>query len=495
MKSLLKQLTTDSAVYGVSSILGRFITFLLVPFYSHTLPKAEYGVVIVVYAYIAFLNGVFTFGLEPAYMRFVAGDDGPARPDRRNRVFTSSTVFILAAGLALSAVVMLLRDDALSFMGVASQWSAILPLALGLVVVDAVNSIPFAALRMERRARMFASIKLVSIVLNVGLNVLFIAVLGWSIVSIFLSGLLASLSSTLLLLPQFLTHLGGGRERGLLKELLRYGFPTMPGAIAIMLIEIIDKPIMQLLTDAATVGLYGVNYKLGIFMMLVVTMFRYAWQPFYLQLGESDEARRLFARVLTYFSLLAALTVLLLSFTIDEIVRIPLPLRGGRTLIAQEYWSGVVIVPVVLLGYLFAGTAQILNAGLYLRKRTMIVLYATVAAAALNVIACFTLIPRIGMLGGAFATLASYVLMSIVYWAAGRRILPIDWEYARLLRIAVAMTLPAVLWYLVPSPSFPMELLWEAGLLALFLALLAVTGFFTARERDELRGLLRRVSR
>ncbi|MBR9975958.1 MAG: polysaccharide biosynthesis protein [Bacteroidetes bacterium] len=489
VKAQLKRLTSDSAVYGISNVLGRFITFLLVPFYTHVLLKADYGVVIVVYSYIAFLNAAFTFGLEPAYMRFV----GNADPQRRNAIFTSSIVFITCASLVLGGALLLLQPQALTLLEIDAALGAIVPLALAMVVLDAINIIPFAALRMERRARYFAVVKLVGIVINVGLNVLFLLVLRWPVTSVFVSGVLASLSTTLLLLPVFLSHLRERVRAPLLRELLVFGLPTLPGAISIMLIEIIDKPIMQKLTDYATAAEYGANYKLGIFMMLVVTMFRYAWQPFYLQLASGEDARRLFARVLTYFTLTGAIIVLVLSLFIGDIVRLPLP--QGRTLIPEAYWGGLGIVPIILFSYVWAGIAQILNAGVYIEKKTMFILYATTLGAAVNIACNFALIPVWGMYGAAFATFAAYFTIAVFYAVVGRRIYPIRYETSRLARIATALAIPALLWYLVPGSSLLPPLVWKLMLILLFAATLWFSGFVLPGERAELRALRHRLLR
>lgn len=489
MKEQLRRLTTDSAIYGVSNVVGRFLTFLLVPFYAHTLAKDEYGIVLVVYAYVAFLNALCTFGFEPAYMRFVADADRA----RRDRVFTIAIGFIGLASAVLAGLLLGFQPQAMRILEFGGGLDAVIPLALAMVVFDAMNVIPFAALRMERRARYFAATRVASILINVTLNILFLAVLRWPVTAVFAAGALSSLATTLLLLPVYRSHLRRGYDRSLLRELLRFGLPTLPGAISIMMIEVIDKPIMQKLTDYATAAEYGANYKLGIFMMLVVTMFRYAWQPFYLQLTANAEAKRLFARVLTYFSLVGAVIVLLLSLFIADLVRIPLP--GGRTLIPATYWSGLGIVPIILFGYLWAGIAQILNAGIYIEKKTMQVLYATAFGAAVNVACNFALIPVWGLYGGAFATFAAYFSIAMFYAVAGRRIFPIDYELSRLVRIGVALAVPALLWYLVPTDNLLPLFAWKLTLIAVFTAILWFSGFFLDSEIEQLRLLRRRFIR
>jgi O-antigen/teichoic acid export membrane protein len=235
------------------------------------------------------------------------------------------------------------------------------------------------------------------------------------------------------------------------------------------------------------------NYKLGIFMMLVVTMFRYAWQPFYLQLASNEDAKRLFARVLTYFVLTGAVIVLLLSLFIADIVRFPLP--GGRTLIPSTYWGGLGIVPIILFSYIWAGVAQILNAGIYIEKKTMHVLYATALGAGVNIACNFLLIPVWGLYGGAFATFAAYFTIAVFYAIAGHRVYPIRYENARLLRIAAALAAPALLWYLVPVPAFLPSAAWNVALTALFFGILRFSGFFLPSEIAEVRSLVRRLSR
>ena len=491
VKEQLKRLTSDSAVYGISNVVGRFITFLLVPFYTNVLPKEDYGVVIVVYSVVAFLNAVFTFGLEPAYMRFVGEGDRA----RRNAVFTSATGFIAGASLLLGAVLLLAQPQALVLLELDASYGAVIPLSLAMVALDAVNVIPFAALRMERRPRYFAAVKLASIVINVGLNVLFLLVLRWPVTSVFISGALASLASTLLLLPVFISHVRGLPDGGLLRSLLAYGLPTLPGAVAVMLVEIIDKPIMLKLTDYATASEYGTNYKLGIFMMLVVTMFRYAWQPFYLQLSSGEDAKRLFARVMTYFVLAGSLIVLLLSLFIADIVAMPIPFTNGRLLIPSAYWGGLGIVPIILFSYVWAGIAQILNAGIYIEKKTMHVLYATALGAGVNIACNFALIPVWGMYGGAFATFAAYFTIAAFYAVAGRRIYPVPYELGRLARIALALAVPALLWYLVPVPEPLPSVAWKVALILTFPVLLWFSGFFLPGEIAELRSLRRRLIR
>jgi O-antigen/teichoic acid export membrane protein len=486
MKEQLRRLTGDSAIYGISTMLGRLLNFLLVPFYTNVFVAADYGIVTVVYTVIAFLNVVYALGLEQAYMRFSEDRDAYDARD----VFSTPLLAITGAGFVLSGVIAAFAAPLAGALDIPARWDVIVTLAAGTLVVDAFNVVPFAALRMQRRATRFATIRFTSIVLNVGLNLWFVLGLGMSIVSVFWAGLIASLASTAMLAPDIVRTLRPRLRTGLLREMMHLGLPTLPAGLALMVVQVLDRLLMQILVDTRTAGIYGANYRLGIFMMLFVTMFQFAWQPFSLQQSSQAGAERLFARVLTYFTLAAVLVWLVLSFVIDDLATVPL--WHGRSLIGREYWSGLAIVPVVLGAYIFTGMSVIFNAGLLIRKRTGAMALVTAVGAAVNVVANLVLIPRLGMMGGALSTLAAYAVMALLYWHRTRRVYPVPYEWGRLARIALAGVVPFVVWLVVPQPSGLPELAWEAVLAAGYPALLGVTGFFLKGERAEMGRLLRR---
>lgn len=489
MKAQLKKLTSESIVYGVSSIVGRFINFLLVPFYTNYLPAADYGIVIVVYSYLAFLNVICALGLDTAYMRFAAD---AASDDERGTIFTNAFLLASVTGAIACVLVIAFQSPIASLSAIPSSLSLIVPLAAGTLMIDTINIVPFAALRMANRARTFAGIKLASILLNVVLNVYFIAVLELSIVAIFLAGLAASVLSAILLLPSIVRWLRWGKQWMLARSLLVLGLPTVPSGIAAIVIQVVDKPLMRYLTDEATTGIYGANYKLGIFMMLIVSMFQYAWQPFYLQNASDPQAPRLFARVLTYFLFVSASICLSLAFFVDDVAMHHWFNRFY--LIHPSYWSGLGIVPIVLFSYVFTGISVIFNAGLLIRKRTTLLPIITGAGAVANIALNFWLIPIHGILGGAYATLGAYFLMTVVSFVLTRSVYPVPYEWTRIGKIIVATIIVLVLWQKVNPLSDISSIAGELILFAGYFVLLFLLRFFSTTELREMRNLLKRFS-
>ena len=312
-----------------------------------------------------------------------------------------------------------------------------------------------------------------------------------NIVSVFVANLIASLLCTLLLFPTIWQRIVFRVRGGLLREMLAFGLPTIPAGLAAMVVQVIDRPLMQRIAGTAAAGIYGANYRLGIFMMLVVTMFQYAWQPFFLQTSSDPDAKPLFARVLTYFTLLASAILVIVSLFINDAVTIPL--WHGRSLLGREYWSGLPIVPVVLFGYLWTGISTILNAGLLIEKRTSYLALVTGIGAAVNIVVNLLLIPTLGMMGGAIATLAAYFVMAVSYYAISRGIYSVPWEFGRLLKIAISVGVVAALFYAGWRPAGLSLVAWKVALVALFPLLLSVTGFFLPAEIAELRSVLRRM--
>ena len=443
MRQKIKELTRDTAVYGISTIVGRFLNFLLTPFYTHFITPAEMGIQTNVYAYIAFLNIVYVYGMETAFMKFRARTEG-ADP---RRVYSTASWTLGLTTVGLSLLLLLLRRPMLGLMAIPAGSARLFLYLPAILLFDTLAVIPYANLRMERRAGRFAAIRLANIGLTLALNLLFFLKLHLGLEAIFAANLAASVFSFLLLLPDIRRNLRWLLDRALLRQMLDFGLPYLPANLASIVVQVIDRPVVLALTSLATLGLYQTGYKMGIFMMLVVSMFQYAWQPFFLNHAKDPEARPLFARVLTLFVLAAALLWAVVSLFIEEAARIQfLP---GRTLIAGSFLPGLVVVPIVLLAYLFNGLYVNFQAGVTISGKNRCLPLVTGAGALVNVGANFLLIPRFGIVGAALATLASYVVMAGGLLHFSQKYYPVPYEFGKVLRILGLVLVTGGLYYLL----------------------------------------------
>lgn len=481
MKEKLKELTKDTAIYGISTILSRFLSFILVPFYTQVFVPAEYGIITNVYAFIAFLNVIYLYGMDSAYLKYAS-----LKEEKNSReIFSTSYLFVLLTSLVFSSLFIIFRTSFNELADIPPANVSVSVYVLAILLLDALTVIPFAHLRLVRKAKKFAFIKTINILINVTLNLVLIIGYKMGMEGVFISNLAASFITLMLLVPDILSNLNINIDRSVLIKMLKFGIPYLPAGLASMIIQVMDRPILLKLTNESTVGVYQANHKLGIFMMLFVSMFQYAWQPFFLTTAKESNAKDIFSRVLTYFILAGAVILVGLSLFIDDLVKIEI---FNRTIIERRYWGGLNVVPIILLAYLFNGIYVNLTAGIFIKEKTGMIPYITGAGALANIVVNYILIPPLGMLGSAFAILTSYIVMAAGLFVVVHKHYPISYDYGKILRIAFAVAAAGVIYYILPENS----LIYELLIFIIFISLLLIMKIVRVNEIKSLSGMLRR---
>ncbi len=485
----IKRLTSDTAIYGISTILGRFLNFLLVPFYTHVFAAGQYGIVAYVYSLIAFVTVVYSYGLESAFFKYSTSlEIGNSKEN-----FSTPFFSLVSSSIVFSLLITVFSTPLARLIDIPPPHVSVIRYAAWILAFDAMAIIPFAALRIERKPKLFATIKFLNIALNVLLN--FLLVFRMGIEGVFLSGLIASVLTLTFLTPTIVRQIIPSFNSYLWKALLRFALPFVPAGLGAVAVQVIDRPILRALTNDSTVGIYQANYRLGIFMMLIVSMYDYAWRPFYFSVSREHNAKEIFARVLTYLVGFMSAIFLFLTFFIEDFARISI---FGRNIIGPGYWSGLHIVPVVLAGYVFLGIHSNLSAGIYIEKKTQYAAPVTFAGALVNVVANYLLIPSMGMMGAAWATFLAYLVMALLMYGVSRRVYPVHYELSRIGKILIAVAIVLLLYYIPPvemlSYSHAASLSYKIVLLFLFLLLMYWMNFFNVRELALIRSFASKVS-
>jgi O-antigen/teichoic acid export membrane protein len=270
--------------------------------------------------------------------------------------------------------------------------------------------------------------------------------------------------------------------------MLRFSLPTVPAGLALMALQVIDRPILRALTDDATVGIYQANYRLGIFMMIAVSIYDYAWRPFFFSHASDPGAKPLFSRVMTYLVLALSALFLAFVFFVPDIARMEV---AGRHFIHPRYWDGLGIVPVVMLGYFWLGVSTNLSAGIYIEKKTHYLPFINAAGALANVGLNYLLIPRFGIAGAAWATFLAYLAMAGILYLATRRVYPVDYEWDRLWKIVAIAVAVLVVSFFLPVMGLLPRVTVKLLLLTTFPVLLLLAGVFSSAEIAGLTRLLR----
>lgn len=486
MLDKIKSLASDTAVYGFFTIIGRFLAFLLYPLYSNFLVKSELGEISYLFAIIAFMNIMYSFGMETAFFRFFSKTD----KEYSKTVFTHSFLTISIISFTTSLIIFLFSGTLAPRLISSANSVNLIRLAAFIPFLDALILIPYASLRMTRRAKLFALTRLIIIVVNILFNLVLVAYLKLGAMGVFIANISSSLVGVIIFLPMIISNISLKYDKSLLKSMLRFGIPTIPANFSAIILQVADKPIMKWLAGAEQLAVYSVNYKLGIPMMMFVTIFEYAWKPFYLSHHTEPDAKRLFSRVLTYFTMISSLIFLIIAFFIDLLVK--MPFIGGR-LINPDYWVGLSIVPIILGGYYFNGVFSNFAAGCHITKRTEFLPVAVGISAILNIILNLFMIPVFGIWGGAWATFIAYLVSSIILYFLTFRIYPLKYEWKRL-AIIIVVTIAVYFGGMALCSGLDtyLAVLIKTGFIIGYLMLLLVTGFFT---KGEMAGLRQMISR
>ncbi len=439
MLDKIKELTKDTALYGISTIAGRFLQFILVPFYTHVFSPEEFGIQAYIYAFLAFANVVYIYGMDAAFMKYAT-----VKESDKKTVFSTSYVFTFITTTFFS-VILYFSHNWLAAEADYSQYSYIFLYVIGILFLDSASLIPFANLRLERKAAKFATIRILNILINVILNLLLILHYHYGIEAIFISNFVASLFSFVALLPEILKHLNFSIDKEYLKKMLKFGIPYLPGSIAATMVQMIDVPIIRELTNESTLGIYRANYKLGIFMMLFVSMFNYAWQPFFLTNAKEKNAKEIFSKVLSLFLIIASFIWVVLSLFIEDLASIQF--MNGKSIIADKFLVGIYIVPIVLLAYIFHGLYVNFTAGIYLEEKTKYMPMVTGLGAIINIVSNYILVPKIGIMGGALATLFSYMIMAISIFMVSQKFYKVTYEYMIIAKVFLIIAIIIGLFY------------------------------------------------
>lgn len=424
MSSKIKALLSDTAVYGISTIIGRFLTFLLTPLYTNYLSPNELGVFVTIFSYIAFVNIAFSFGMESSFFRFYDKDS----EEKTKKVFsiTFFTIVSIASFLILLFHFSVVPFVEFSSLKVFTSANKILLYSSLIPFFDCFMIIPFALLRMQRKAKKFAGIKIVGIVVNVAANIYFVVFNEMGIEGALFAGIISSFVGVLFVLPELKRYLQPLFDWTLFKELATFGLPTMPSGFASMMLQVADRPILLFLTNAQIVAIYNVNYRLGIPMMLATTVFEYAWKPFYMTHSEDNDARQLFSRVFTLYNLYACIVFLISALFIEYVIQIPI---NNGTIINSQYWVGVGMIPIILFGYMLYGMYANFSAGLYITKQTVKLPLITGTAAIVNALGVFFLSPLYTYNGAAWATVIAYGTSSMIMYYYSQKVFTIPYEW------------------------------------------------------------------
>ncbi len=484
--SSLKRLIKHSAVYGLGHIVNRSIGFLLLPLYTNVFSAEAFGIVGLMVTYLTISTLIYCYGLDAGFMRhYVLADS----PNQRRTIFTSAFVALFVSSLVFSGLMAFFAVplSALLFSIDSFNLGIHLPLLIQLLAAilfcDTVAFLPLLVLRAEERSWLFISIKTFNGVVNLAANILFIVVWKKGVEGVFYANLVSSAAMLFLTVPVILQRGRSAFSWSCFLEQFLFGLPFLLSGFAIAVMDSVDRIFLERLQSVQMAGLYNAGAKLGMIMGLFVAAFRFAWHPFFLATSKQADAKQVFRKLFSLLMLAAASLLFFVTLFIEDLLRVRF---FGYTLFGSTFWQSAGIVPVIMLAYIFYAAYLVFEATLYLNKKSLLIAYMTVIGMVGNVLANFLLIPDLGMFGAAWARVVGYALMAAGLYYFSQRDYPIPYEWSRLLRLAV-VTIALVFISGSRAWGWPAQI----GLALLFLVGLLISGFFTIRELQKSKQIVR----
>ncbi len=469
----LKNLSKHSSIYFISTFVQRALGFILMPIYTDTLyiaSRVDYANLNLIYTFVAFMNVIYLYGMDSALMRyFFLGKY------KKEDVYKTAFGAVIVGGITLSTLLLVFSQPISEIVLSTGKLSFLIQLAAAILFLDTLSNLPYQILRAEEKSVLFSMIRVGRFLTELILNIIFVVYLKYGIVGILYANVIAALLNLLVLLPFQVRYMKGTFQGGLLSELLRFGLPLIPNGIAYLTVEVSDKYLMSKLLNKDTLGIYSANYKFGSALLLIIMAFRTAWQPFFLKVSKEVNAKEIYAKVLRYFTLFGVLVVVGVSYYVGYLLKAPL--FFGKPLLGKEYWDGLIIIPVILSSYLFYGLYVNFTVGIYIRKKTNLMILFTGLAAIVNIGSNLYLMPHYGIMGAAFATLLSYFIMALTIFIANQKIYPVPYDYPKIILMLVYLSV--MLWL---DYYFNLSFVLKTALILLSPLLFILTGIIKLEE-------------
>ena len=423
--SALKRFFKDTIIYGIEAVLPRVINFLLVRVHTDALPTENYAENTNFYIWIALFTVLLTFGMETTFFRFYKSEE------KKDTIKATSFISVAIAALIFLTSAFLFSSTFINLFDF-TQNPVQFKLFGGILAIDAISVIAFAYLRAANRPIRYAFIKLLNVGIIVLINLLFLKYVPYLIETnknaptflveiynstnivnfIFIANIVGSAVSFLLMTP-YLMKFKWRFSTALFKKMITYSWPIAVAGIAYAINENLDKYLIGQLQDKSTMGIYRACYKLAIFMNLYIMAFRLGAEPFFFNHSDKSDAKETYAKIMNYFIIVGSLVFVGIVAFIDiiKVLFIKNP----------DYWGAISIVPIVLLANLFLGIYHNLSVWYKLTDKTRYGMYFSIIGALLTIVLNIVLIPKIGFIAAAWATLAAYGTMMIVSYFYGKK--------------------------------------------------------------------------
>lgn len=482
LRSDFRRLASSVGVYATASLAQKGLAFLLIPVYTRFIQPDEYGVLELLTAFSTVAFGLLALGLPAAIMKTYHRDTGSA--EVKARVLSTANLIGLPILLVGSALLFLLAEPISQWLFESGQAADLLRIMVFSGILSTAVLLLLAGLRAEERATAYSSVVLLQFLVAMALNIVFVVQLSMGVRGVLIGNLISHFVSLPVAMWLVSRRTELTFEPRLVRPLLTFGLLVVPGVLTGWINNLSDRYILNLFGQLDEVAVYGIGYKFGmVIQFLIVWPFQLAWPALAFSISNRAEHKATYSRVLTYLTAILGAAVVALSV----LSRFVVPVVVGK-----GYEQAYRVVPYVALGYAFTGVYFCLSPGIHVAGKTRYLPVLLGVSASVNIALNFALIPHFGMMGAAAATTVSFLVSASGAWILTRKVYPVEYEYSRLFKIAVAGAVSYMMALLMEPQAAWAGVLWYSfwGLVSFPLLLLSL-GFFRPGEISKIKQLLR----
>lgn len=444
-KSHVKELFSHTAIYGVGIMLNKVLSFLLIPIYTYYFSPSDLGLYNLIQSLWLFVILIYVFGMETSFIRFFID----AKEDKRKSEIYSTTLLLMTFTSMFFSIIIYFSSGTISnFFGFENleKGKYLIKILSILLFFDTISRFPLLLLRAELKAKIYFYLSVSALFLNLVFNVLFIIVFNLNTEAILYSYIISViyvLFAGMVMTKKFFTIKFSLKEA---KELIVYGNKFIYFGLFLLLIDVSDRFFLKYFFDESVVGIYSANYRLGTVMSLAIAAFRFSWTPYFLNISENPENKKIISETFTYFVFAGLLLFLFFSFFTEPLVKFSFE---GFSLLNSKYFSGLVIIPIILLSYFFSGLFANLTVAPFYANKTSILFLISLEGFLINILLNVLLIPKFQMLGAAYSTLFTYVIMFIHIYILSQKLYKIEYQWKSILVLSVSTAILFILFYYI----------------------------------------------
>jgi O-antigen/teichoic acid export membrane protein len=426
-------LLSHTAIYGVGLVLNKSLGFLLLPVYTNYFTPADWGVFNIVWSLWIFLSVLYSLGFENSFMKYFIEEKNKTK---KAQIYSSILAALVISSIAFSLCIYFGSSSISSLLHFEDSIKGVFLIKVLAILLffDTIYRIPLLLLRAELNTKVYTYLTIITLILNLGLNLFLIIVQGYGIEAIFYSYIVSVFVTTVICLFVTSPYLTAKISYDEIKRQLSFGFKFIFIGLFILIIDISDRFFLKYYYNESVVGIYSANYRLGTVMSLIISAYKFSWTPYFMNLSENPDNKNIISKIFTYFVFTGLFLFLFFSFFIAPVVQLKI---GGYYILNEAYWSGLKIIPVILLSYFFSGLHSNLTVAPFFSDRTDVLLKISVIGLIANLILNVWLIPKYEMTGAALSTLFTYIIMFTFLYYRSQKLFRINFELNKLAIIAI----------------------------------------------------------